>query len=349
MAYATGTATDRNDLWTKLLAFLTTNSTLVAANQQWEVVWSRDAAGSTMRMLKGRGLTGTDEVFVSLWKQDDALTTGESVVWIGGATGVSASATSILGHPNALARYPAMFLDSGPMQYWFIANGRRFIVVTKISTVYNAMYGGLMLQYSIPNAYKYPLFVGGSRGNTIGTNFTVNTWRAPERLSYSSFAKARGDTRAPTQSPQAYYDPPAQLLDPAGLWKPCFAAGNSANSLRVLMYPTNQQTTLGDQTNNDPDLSALGNGKFGLGYASIQSRLVEGLDGSVPLTPITLAEASTASPAQPTLLGILDGVYSVAALSPTAESIVTAGGVNHLVVQDISRTASDTYWAVALN
>ena len=30
MAFITGTATDRNDLWTKLLAFLTADATLVA-------------------------------------------------------------------------------------------------------------------------------------------------------------------------------------------------------------------------------------------------------------------------------------------------------------------------------
>ena len=87
MAYVTGTATDRNDLWTKLLAFLTADPALVAAGQAWEVVWSRDVTGNQSRVLKGKGLSGTDEVLVTLSKRDDQLTVGESVC---GSAGVPA-------------------------------------------------------------------------------------------------------------------------------------------------------------------------------------------------------------------------------------------------------------------
>lgn len=345
MAYATGTATDRNDLWTKLLAFLTTDATLVAANQQWQVVWTKDTTGEHSRVLKGRGLAGSDEVFVSLSKRDDQLTVGESVLWVGGCTGVTASATDVYGHVNSLPKTPAIFLDSGPMKYWFVANGRRFIVVVKISTVYNALYGGLILPYSTPGAYNYPLFAGGVRGYFQGSTVAVNTWRASERNSYTTFTKPFGQVGTSGVS----YDSPSQLLDPAGIWKQCFAGGANYPDMRVAFLPQMQQMTLNGRTNNDATMSSNGNQVGGYGYMDVFYNIVEGLDGEFPLTPITMAEFSASEVEQPTMLGILDGCYLVSGLTQTSESIIQAGGVDHLVLQDIGRTTGSSYWALALN
>lgn len=345
MAYVTGTATDRNDLWAKLLAFLTTNAALVAANQQWEVVWSKDSTGNQSRVLKGKGLSGTDEIFVALSKRDDQLTVGESVLWIGGCTGVTASAADIYGHVNSLQKTPAMFLDSGPMKYWFVANGRRFAVVVKISTVYNTMYGGLILPYSTPGAYKYPFFAGGTRGFYTGVNVAVNTWRATERASYSAFPKAVGYPGVVSSG----YDSQAMLLDPAGNWKPCYGWGTNLPDTRVSMLPLLQQVTLNGRMNNDAGFNSNGNGVYGMGYSSVFSNMVEGLDGEFPLTPITLAEYTTTEADQPTMLGVLDGCYQVSGLTQTSESIVSAGGIDHLVVQDVGRTTTNSYWALALS
>ena len=345
MAYVTGTATDRNDLWTKLLAFLTADPALVAAGQAWEVVWSKDVTGNQSRVLKGKGLSGTDEVLVTLSKRDDQLTVGESVLWVGGCTGVTASANDIAGHVNSLQKTPAIFLDSGPMKYWFVANGRRFVVIVKISTVYNAMYAGLILPYSTPGAYKYPFFAGGSRGFFQGSGAAVPSWRTAEKEAYATFAKARmyGVTSS------VGFDSQAFLLDPAGIWKPCIGPyGMSLPDMRIAMLPYLQQTTLNGRTNNDAAFLSAGTDGGGLGYNAILSNLVEGLDGEFPLTQITLAEYSVSEAEQPTTLGILDGCYHVSGLTQTSESIVQVGGVDHLVVQDIGRTTTTSYWSIAL-
>lgn len=345
MAYVTGTATDRNDLWTKLLAFLTTDATLVAANQQWQVVWSNDATGAQSRVLKGRGLAGTDEIFVTLSKRDDQLTTGESVLWVGGCTGVTPSATDIYGHVNSLQKTPAIFLDAGPMNYWFVANGRRFIVVVKLSTVYNALYGGLYLPYSTPGGYTYPFFAGGCRGFSQGTSIPVNTWRAPERDSYCMFTRPRGYSGTSVWS----FDSQALLLDPAGLWKQCFSTGTNLADTRVGVLPLMQQATLNGATNNDAFMTTGGDTANGYGYLSLLNNTVEGLDGEFPMTPITLAEFSVSEADQPTMFGVLDGCYLLSGLTQTSESIVQVGGVDHLVVQDVGRTTVTSYWALALN
>ena len=60
-------------------------------------------------------------------------------------------------------------------------------------------------------------------------------------------------------------------------------------------------------------------------------------DGSYPLLPFVLAG-----------LGEMDGCFAVPGYANAAENIVTVGGVNHLVVQDVFRTGYSDYWALRL-
>lgn len=48
------------------------------------------------------------------------------------------------------------------IKYWFIANGRRFIVIAKVSTNYASLHGGFILPYGLPSEMPYPIAVGGS-------------------------------------------------------------------------------------------------------------------------------------------------------------------------------------------
>ncbi|HEL3182202.1 TPA: hypothetical protein UME25_004380, partial [Stenotrophomonas maltophilia] len=69
MAWATDTAANITDLMTRLRDFLTSNAALVAANQQWQVVGgvaSGAIAAGDFVSLKGRGLAGEDEIYLSL-------------------------------------------------------------------------------------------------------------------------------------------------------------------------------------------------------------------------------------------------------------------------------------------
>ncbi len=69
MAWKTGTAANVNDLLLQLRDFLTADSALVAANQQWTAIGgviSGPIAANDFVSLKGRGLAGTDEIYLSL-------------------------------------------------------------------------------------------------------------------------------------------------------------------------------------------------------------------------------------------------------------------------------------------
>lgn len=348
MAYASGTANGRDDLWDKLLSFLTTNPALVAANQAWEIVWSNDETKVSRRMLKGKGLSGLDEIYVSLEKQDDLYFTGESILRVGGSTGVSPTAQVITDHPGSLTRYPAMFLDSGPMSYWFVANGRRFVVVVRMSTVYNMIYGGLFLPYATPTTYTYPLFVGGCRGFSQGLGVAeVRTWRDPESQRYSGFVRPYAYGQG-----SSWFDPSAAFLDPMGIWRGVSSGDDTPQyGPNAWMSPNKQQESLQGSTINTQTWpgSIFNSMTRGVGYRSVMERTIEGFSGEVPITPLTLFSSGiSGNPENPTIYGILDGCYQAGGLSLTAESTFDVDGVEHIIFQNIMRTNVSSYWALAL-
>lgn len=160
MATSSGTATSFTDLYEKLRDFLKSNAALVSAGQNWQVI-SGPATGALtftdQLVLKGPGLSGTDEIFVTL---EPSVSVGSDYynLGIGGLSSYNPG-EPISGQVNRLTpRY--LHLWNTSMPYWFIANGRRFMVIVRVSTVYQSAYAGFILPYHLPTTWAYPLFVG---------------------------------------------------------------------------------------------------------------------------------------------------------------------------------------------
>lgn len=322
MAMATGTATSHTDLWTKLLAFLQTNSALVAAGQTWTVAWSAPvgAPNSTDIVLKGPGLAGQDEVFIGL-RRVDRDTADEFEIQIAGMSGILDDATAFNGHVNVQPHVVKLFVDNGPMTYWFVANGRRFMIVVKISTVYEAAYAGLFLPYAYPINYSYPLFVGAS----AGSQNNVTSWR-------STSDAHRHFVNAYYHAGNVYEEPSAWMLSPQGDWLRCSAYGDDST---VGIGPKrffNGYGITADQISNN------------FGYNTIRQRQRACFGGQAYLSPHTLVQASPGDQCY----GILDGTSYVTGYDNSAENIITVSGVDHLVVQDAFRAGVDNYWAMRL-
>ena len=69
------------------------------------------------------------------------------------------------GYPGGVGQTlpsPVLTLWNSTIPFWFIANGRRAIVIAKISTVYVAAYLGFLSPYMAPGSFSYPLIVGGN-------------------------------------------------------------------------------------------------------------------------------------------------------------------------------------------
>jgi len=312
-AYATGTASSHTDLWSKLLNFLTTNVDLVAANEDWTVAWSN----GNQRVLKGPGLSESDEVFIGLRLNADVALDS---YWLElrGMSGVLTGATDVGGHIN-VSKKVGLYLDANPFTYWFIANGRRFIVVLRISTVYQVAYGGLFLPYSTPLSYPYPMFVGGTRGDNP----------APP-LSWRSVADDHTLFTSPNFKSSPARDSSAWMLDPSGQWLRCWNHGDDPGDPKIGMAPEQMFDGLGV----DPTR-----------YDAIRKRTTATFDGTYPLTDVSLVQKI---PADETF-GVLDGVYRVAGIGLASENMVAADGVTHMVVQNVFRTAAGEYIAVGLD
>ena len=169
MAFSTGTATNFADFYTKLRDFLTTG---IGGAQNWtQIAGPVGALGQDTDVdqivVSGPGTAGTDEILFGLRPQ---VNVGTDVfnLEIRGLTVWQPAAGNISQQVNP-SRATVLHLWNQPMQYWFVGNGRRFIVVVRVSTVYQPAYCGFLLPYVLPSQWPYPMFAGAASGDI--------TWR----------------------------------------------------------------------------------------------------------------------------------------------------------------------------
>jgi hypothetical protein len=208
---------------------------------------------------------------------------------------------------------PVLTLWDSTIPYWFIANGRRVIVVAKISTVYVAAYLGFMNSYMSPGAFPYPLVVGGNMSFLSGEpGATSPTWR----WSYTG-GEMRNFAIPLAGTLSADWQSQLQLRLPSGLWRGfCCSDGEQA---RGQVWPN---AYVDQGTNYD---------------------LRPNLDGGYPLLPVVLMDTT------PNVYGELDGVKSTTGFSQSVENTITVGLVQHLVVQNVFRNTKADFFAVRLS
>lgn len=172
MAWETGTATGYLDLIDKLISFLTTDATLIGLGQQWQLLEDDttvdvDEFNVRFAYLKGTGLSGLDNIFVTLQAHQDPSGPHYNFLF-NGATGYDASA-DYKNQPGRITFVnddgPTLPLWDEPMSYWIFANGRRFVMIARVGTVYMSCYCGFIIPFGTPSEYPYPLFIGGSSGD----------------------------------------------------------------------------------------------------------------------------------------------------------------------------------------
>lgn len=245
--------------------------------------------------LKGPGMAGTDEIFVNMYTRSaDAADIFNLVVR--GATSFDATATA-LNQPGQSSSQKAMLLWELPMTYWFVANGRRFIVIAKVSTSYESMYAGLGLPYALPTEFPYML--------TIGASSCDNSIR------FSDTSTKHASFWNPGQGSTGDAVSCLQMRDTAGVWK-SFTNYFSPNGW---VYPTNASSMFTERPTPD---------------------------GSYALTPLVLYDTAA------NVYGELDGIYHVSGFANASENVITISSQDYLVVQSANRTAASDYAAIKL-
>jgi len=245
--------------------------------------------------LKGPGASGTDEIFVNLYTTSGFSADTFNMI-VRGATGFSDTAV-MYDQPGRSSYDAAMLLWEQPITYWFIANGRRFIVIAKVSTTYESAYAGLGLPYGLPTEFPYMLVIGTSSSDAEFRFSDTST-------AHTSFWRP-GLASNSTDSPTCL-----QMRDTAGVWQK-FTNLGSANGW---VYPTNA-------TSMHVERPAP--------------------DGSYALTPLVLFNATN-------VYGELDGVYHVSGFGNASENTITIEGQDYLVVQGANGTTAVDYAAIKL-
>lgn len=210
-----------------------------AAGAAWEVLRYDDTVANRELILKGRGYTGTEEIFVGFRTYQNADADYYNLL-AGAFTGY------VPGNP--FDNQPGAMLSGVPghnqrIDYWLTLNPQRIALAMKVGTpVYESAYVGKMLPYGRPGQYPYPLVCGGMlngaqtvrfsdtshsgyfRGNRANLQLrTPGGWQQPLAYPWSNpFIAGSGgsDTQTQLRDTGGIYHPlPVELLDgSANLW-----------------------------------------------------------------------------------------------------------------------------------
>lgn len=287
-------------------AFISGDAFTVATTPPWTSL--RRTAGQEM-IWQAPGNGGLDQIIVGA----SAFTnvSADYYNWrLGGFTAFN-SATPFNQQAGYLSNSqaqssPVLNLWNNSTPYWFIANGRRVIVIAKVSTAYVAAYLGLINSYMSPGSYPYPLAVGGSMAWSVEPVLTSANWR------WSYTGAEITNFPIPLASMSNDYQAQIRLRLASGTWRGFDV--NNAEAVLGRLWPY-----LAGFTAWSPDL-----------------------DGGYTLLPVILSDAT------PNVYGELDGVAALTGFQNGAENTITVGGVQWLVVQNVSRAGANEFFAVRL-
>lgn len=294
-------------------AFVATDAFTFAVTPAWTSM--RRVSGSEM-IWQAPGNGGLDQILVGAKSFFDVG--GDYYNWrLGGFSAYNSGSPfnqqpSYPGGASQAHPSPVLNLWNSTILYWFVANGRRVIIVAKVSTVYSCCYLGLLSSYMAPGAFPYPLVVGGSM-----------CWATTEppagdvrwRWSYTG-GEMRNFAIPHDGGLSAANDSQLILRLASGVWQG-FASTNTEQTFgQVWPYAYVDRS----QWDWRPDL-----------------------DGGYSLLPIVLADLT------PNVYGELDGVYAVTGFSQGVENTVTINGIKHLVVQNVFQNTKSQFFVVRLS
>jgi hypothetical protein len=216
-------------------------------------------------------------------------------------------------------------LWNAAIPYWFIADGRRAVVIAKISNQYEIAAFGLLDPYYSPNQWPYPLFLGGSmsHGEFSAWNDTDYRWSLADNRHRIPTHADTGN--APVGSGERDpWDTQLRVRNLDGGWKALEGSyldsiTSTPTTIQHLIWPT----------------------RCGL------SLLDPGPGATYDLWPVMLmlgdVGGGTNTPGQ------LPGIALVTGQGLTAETLIRQGAVDWIVIPNVFRNDRDDFCAVRLD
>lgn len=318
-----GNASSHIDLLAKLRTFLTAT---LPSNIRWQEQRYITTAGSEELILRGVGSAGTDFIYIGFKAYSITTGQGNYGLILNGFTGYNA-ALGFYEQPGAMtvtSTLTALPLQStNTTNYWFIANGRRVIIIAQVGSVFHQAYLGFMIPYGTPSQWPYPLVIGGSAavrnaGSSVGipiegtsTTNAVHAFWKPINVSDSvNFTASVGNL---------------VLRSPGGDYRrPYIVTGSPNNSAYSGTWPYTEATR----------------NTYG-GILNMRSVLNS---STYSLTPIMITEGSP-----PNVWGEFDGIRHITGFNLNATFAVTVNEVSWMCVNNVFRTGSTDMMAVRLD
>lgn len=178
----------------------------LAVANGWEVLRFDDSGTSHEVILKGEGLTGTEEIFIGFRTYENAGADYYNIL-CGVFTGY-VSGNTFDTQPGAyLAGVPA---HNTRIDYWLAVNAQRITCAMKVGTpVYESFYVGKFSQYGRPSQYPYPVICGGAFQGAATTRFSDTT--------HQFYLAGGGNTRAAIRTNAGWINPSVHPYNNAAL------------------------------------------------------------------------------------------------------------------------------------
>lgn len=197
MPFEIGTANNHYDLLDKLILFITTNVDLVNSGQNWSLIKDIITPKRTLNggpttavtlsdyrevYLRGPGLANQDEIYCNIlaYNKPDLQQNNWRIF---GATGYDELESRIEYQPGSFfttigsTTYPTYYVSSNAlMDYWLVANGRRFHMVVKIEGDFYYMHMGFLLPFGKPSEVPYPLLITGNDNIQTATPASISLY-----------------------------------------------------------------------------------------------------------------------------------------------------------------------------
>lgn len=261
-------------------------------------------------ILKGEGLSGTEEIYVGI-RTYGSTTADYYNLAVAGFTGYVPS--------NTWAAQPG-YRESGvpahnqAIDYWLIVNPQRIAFTLKVGTpVYESAYIGKILPYATPSQFPYPVAVMGMLNGAAATRYSDT--------SHSMSFKGNRTNCALRWMDGTYKQP---LMYP---WNNAWVAGTSTTNANEALRDSGDQYPILPCVMCETTPNVFGE-LDGIGYVSNFNNTVESIV-QVGGTPVVDDPGWTAQ--------------------QRANAIITAGGVPHVCLQDVSRTSFTDYFAMRLD
>jgi len=342
MAYEIGTADGYLDLLERLKDFISDPARVIGDHpdmdelaaidddvasggdsQAWTIDSYTDVSEIEM-FAHGPGTAGADEIYTWIDTYSDA---GDDYYnWrMAAMTGYSAGVDISLQPGVMQGRCPRMLMWENLIPYWFLGNGRRYVVVAKISSVYECLYQGFALPYGLPTQFPYPMVVGGSAcpSSTVA-NHRYSSTTEDHRGFANPYADNEGVIVQGDFDTIAYYSTLKVMQGTSWIRMEGKSGTTLKNDNNVWPYVSSESATYG--------------------IDDIFSKwLRENIDGSYPVFPLIMMMNSP----NKHIFGELQGCYAVPGFGGiAAEDTLTINGDTYIVFPIVANASRGDFWAI---